>query len=155
MCSWTLKSYKWAQNFEVFCISVNKNTKNEKKSWHSWQGYVKMTLPLTMSNGDDISRNKLHIHVREKISGDVTKGIFQTCHGSGVMQHIPWLVQCVLTSRDICLVRTISIHFFRSVPERLPLKTFCPGWTHACWKESISNLKHYGCLKHQSKVQSH
>ena len=67
---------------------------------------------VTTSNSDDISRNKFHIHVREKISGDVTKGIFQICHGSGVMQHIPWLVQCVLTSSDIChLVRTISNYF--------------------------------------------
>ena len=69
---------------------------------------------VTTSNSDDIglSRNKFPIHVREKISGDVTKGIFQTCHGSGVMQHIPWLVQCVLTSSDIChLVRTISNYF--------------------------------------------
>ena len=41
---------------------------------------------VTTSNGDDISRNKLHIHVREKILGEVIKGILQICHGSGVMQ---------------------------------------------------------------------
>ena len=67
---------------------------------------------VTTSNSDDISRNEFHINVREKISGDVTKGILQICHGSGVMQHIPWLVHCVLTSSDIChLVRTISNYF--------------------------------------------
>jgi hypothetical protein len=41
---------------------------------------------VTTSNGDDISRNKFQIRVREKISRDVTKGILQICHGSGVMQ---------------------------------------------------------------------
>ena len=41
---------------------------------------------VTTSNGDDISKNKFQIRVREKISSDVTKGILQICHGSGVMQ---------------------------------------------------------------------
>jgi len=41
---------------------------------------------VTTSNGDDISRNKFQIRVREKISKDVTKGILQIFHGSGVMQ---------------------------------------------------------------------
>ena len=41
---------------------------------------------VTTSSGDVISRNKLHSHVRDKILGKVTEGIFKICYGSGVMQ---------------------------------------------------------------------
>ena len=60
---------------------------------------------VTTSNGDVMSRSKLHRHVREKILGKVTKGILEICHGSGVMQQKvglgsflppppPWLYEC-------------------------------------------------------------
>ena len=56
------------------------------------------------SSGDVISRKKLHGHVRDKILGKVTDGIFKICYGSGVMQQKvglgvnlpPPLVLCVL-----------------------------------------------------------
>ena len=59
---------------------------------------------VTTSSGDDISRNKLHSHVREKILGKVTKGILEICYGSmGMQQNVglgeiypPPLVLCVL-----------------------------------------------------------
>ena len=42
---------------------------------------------VTTSRDDVISRNKLHSHVREKILGKVTKGIFKIgYHGSEVTQ---------------------------------------------------------------------
>ena len=41
---------------------------------------------VTTSSGDVISRKKLHGHVRDKILGKVTEGIFKICYGSGVMQ---------------------------------------------------------------------
>ena len=41
---------------------------------------------VTTSSGDVTSRNELHIHVRKKILGKVTKGIVEICYGSGVMQ---------------------------------------------------------------------
>ena len=40
---------------------------------------------VTTSSGDDISRRKLHNHVRDKTVGKVTEGIFKICYGSGVM----------------------------------------------------------------------
>ena len=59
---------------------------------------------VTTSSGDVISRKKLHSHVREKILGKVTKGIFKICYGSGVMQQkvglgvnlppLPWFYVC-------------------------------------------------------------
>ena len=61
----------------------------------------------TTSSDDITSRNKLHGHVREKILGKVTEGIFEICYGSGVMHqkvglgvNLPPspLVLCVLTS---------------------------------------------------------
>ena len=39
------KTYKRALKFEVFLCFLKKITKNGKKSWNSWQGYVKMTSP--------------------------------------------------------------------------------------------------------------
>ena len=41
---------------------------------------------VTTSSGDVVSRNKLHIHLRENFLGKVTKGILEICYGSGVMQ---------------------------------------------------------------------
>ena len=41
---------------------------------------------VTMSSGDIILGNKLHSHVREEISGKITKGILDNGYGSGVMQ---------------------------------------------------------------------
>ena len=41
---------------------------------------------VTTSSGDVISRKKLHNHVRDKILGKVTEGIFKICYGSGVIQ---------------------------------------------------------------------
>ena len=41
---------------------------------------------VTTSNGDDLSKYKFDIHVQGKISGEITEGISQICHGSGVMQ---------------------------------------------------------------------
>ena len=40
------KTYKWALKFDVFlCFRKIKLWKTGKKSWNSWQGYVKMTSP--------------------------------------------------------------------------------------------------------------
>ena len=41
---------------------------------------------VTTSSDDVISRNRLHIHIREKIWGIVNEGILEICYGSGVMQ---------------------------------------------------------------------
>ena len=41
---------------------------------------------VTTSSGDVISRKNLYGHVRDKILGKVTEGIFKICYGSGVMQ---------------------------------------------------------------------
>ena len=58
---------------------------------------------VTTSSGDVVSRKMLHSHVRDKILGKVTEGIFKICYGSGVMQqkvglgvNLPPLVICVL-----------------------------------------------------------
>ena len=65
---------------------------------------------VTTSSGDVISRNKLHSHVRDKILGKVTEGIFKIGYGSGVMQQKvglgvnlppPPLVLCVLRCHSI------------------------------------------------------
>ena len=60
-------------------------------------------------------KNKFHAHVREKISGDITKGI---CHGSGVMQHIPWLNWYNVFLPAVTFVPSVLlVIIFRSVPE--------------------------------------
>ena len=73
---------------------------------------------VTTSSGDVISRKKLHSHVRDKILGKVTEGIFKICYGSGVMQQKsrpggkftpPPLVLCVLTGGS----KSLWCHFGR------------------------------------------
>ena len=84
----------------VFCVSVEKIRKT-KKVMKFLTGLCQDDV--TTSNSDDMSRNKLHGHVREKILGNVTKGILEICDSSGVMQQKvglgsflppPWLYEC-------------------------------------------------------------
>ena len=78
------KTYKWALKFEVFCVFLEKNYEKRKKVMKFLTGLCQDDV--TTSSGDVISRKKLHSHVRDKILGKVTEGIFKICYGSGVMQ---------------------------------------------------------------------
>ena len=75
---------------------------------------------VTTSNSDDISRKKFHIDVREKISGDVTKGILQTCHGLLVLCNIyhGWY-NVFLPAVTFVTWSVLLVIIFRSVPEGL------------------------------------
>ena len=90
------KTYKWALKFEIFsCFPWKKIRKTGKRheildrSMSRWRHHVKWWRQeddVTTSSGDVISRKKLHSHVRDRILGKVTEGIFKICYGSGVMQ---------------------------------------------------------------------
>ena len=77
-------TYKWALKFEVFWVFLEKNYEKRKKVMKFLTGLCQDDV--TTSNGDVIARKGLHGHVRDKILGKVTEGIFKICYGSGVMQ---------------------------------------------------------------------
>ena len=78
-----LKTYKIALKVEVF-LCVFLNHEKRKKVMKFLTGLCQDDV--TTSSDDVISRKKLHSHVREKILGKVTKGIFKIGDGSGVTQ---------------------------------------------------------------------
>ena len=104
------KTYKWPLKFEVFCVFLEKNTKNGKNVTKFLTGLCQDDV--TTSSGDVISRKKLHSLVRDKILGKVTEGIFKICCGSRVMQQKvglgvnlpPPLVLCVLNTMLCCFL---------------------------------------------------
>ena len=101
------KTYKRALKFEVFCVFLGKNHEKRKKVMKFLTGLCQNDV--TTSSGDVISKKKLHSHVRDKILGKVTEGIFKIGHGSGVMQQKiglgvnspPSLVLCVLIASRV------------------------------------------------------
>ena len=76
------KTYKRAPKFEVFPCFRKKNYEKRKKVMKFLTGLCQDDV--TTSSNDVISRNKLYSHVRERILGKVTKGIFKIGYGSGV-----------------------------------------------------------------------
>ena len=88
------------------------------------------------SSGDVISRKKLHSHVRDKILGKVTEGIFKICYGSGVIQqkvglgvNLPPLVLCVLNCVPLYTdAYTDSLLATCLISARLPQSTLI--WDH-------------------------